>query len=330
MVNLGADSEFALPTLQAVLGVAIPFFENTDYLQEVVASLWEQDCDEWVGVVVDDSPEGIPGAVLSSILSDRRLTVFRNTYNIGPARAWNLGVAKVVQYGVEVVAVVHADDRLASRYVRETLAAHRAEPDPVAIHWAVSTIDASGRRTIHLRDFAKRLLQLGSGSVVSEGDSGLARILAGNFVFCPALTFKADMIKQPLFAEHLSQTMDLELLADLLLSGNRIVGRRERLYYYRRHGESLTLRNERSGARFEEEAETYARIARRARDAGFVRSARVAARMTVVVLHCLYLTGRALTMGRLEVHRGLRSEFRKVITIRACSVHDLRQSLPGN
>lgn len=290
-----------------------------------------QDSTEWRSLVVDDSVSGLSTETLKWVTNDERFVVVRNRMNLGPARSWNIGVAEILRRDAQLVAVtvVHADDRLHSTFVRISLNAHRKFPTATAVHSAVVTINQSGRPTMHLRDVAKRVLRPSNVSPVfrSTGDAGLAQILRGNFVFCPSLSYKVAGLVQPLFAERLHQTMDLDLLARLLITGRPIVGVKNRLYYYRRHQRSLTFRNEERGLRFIEEATTYAEISRVATRAGYIESAHVAAKMKIVVLHCLYLLFRAIARFEMSKVVSLRSQLRAIISTRRESLAQLTQRL---
>lgn len=278
-------------------GLVVPFFANENYLIEMIKSIRGQDSNEWQSLVVDDSINGLSQKTRNWILADERFSIHRNANNVGPARAWNLGLAEIVRRWprLEVVSVVHADDRLHQAFVRQSLAVHRKFPAAIAAHTAVSTMNDRGRSTVHLRDVVKRVLRPGNfrRHFVSVRDEGLAQILHGNFVFCPSISYKTVGLELPLFSEGLRQTMDLELLSRLLFTGRPIVGLKDRLYYYRRHKQSLTFRHEEDGGRFAEEASTYAAISQAAHARNFYKSASVAAKMKIVLLHSLYLLLRA-------------------------------------
>jgi len=303
-----------------VLGLVIPYFENEEFLREMVASVRCQDSGEWRALVVDDSINGLSQDTHKWISEDERFLVKRNVVNLGPSKSWNLGISEIVRFHprLEAVAVVHADDRLRREYVRDSLATHREFPEALAIHTGVQTINQWGRRTIYVRDLVKWVIQprCFSAHIVSIGDKGLAQILRGNFVFCPTLTVKAVAIEQPLFSEELQQTMDLDLISRLLSTGQPIVGLKKPLYSYRRHNRSLTLRNEDSGWRFLEEASTYADIARATRKSGFIESSRVAAKMRIIILHITYSLLRAVVT--IHLHESLRilGVLREVLRIR--------------
>lgn len=280
-----------------MLGLVVPFFANEDYLVEMITSIRRQDSNEWQSLIVDDSINGLSQKTQNWILADERFSIHRNAKNVGAAKAWNLGLAEAVGRWprLEVISVVHADDRLHPAFVRRSLGTHRKFPEAIAVHTAVATMNYRGRVTVHVRDVAKRVLRPGNFTTyfVSVRDEGLAQILRGNFVFCPSLSYKTLGLELPLFSEGLQQTMDLELLSRLLFTGRPIVGLKDRLYYYRRHEQSLTFRNEENGGRFVEEASMYAAISQTARSRNFFESAYVASKMNIVLLHCLYLLVRA-------------------------------------
>lgn len=324
----GGITSLTETTLTMVLGVVVPYFENEAFLREMMLSLRRQDSDAWRALVVDDSINGLSEESRVWITVDPRVSILRNSSHLGPAKSWNIGLAEISRSNstLEAVAVVHADDRLHHNFVKVALSAHRDFPEAVAIHTGVATIDHEGNPTTYLRDVVKRLLRfrMVSANLISVGDEGLATIVRGNFVFCPSLSYKIAELTQPVFCEKLLQTMDLDLVARMLFTGRPIVGLKRRLYFYRRHKKSLTFRNESSGIRFTEEATTYAAIARVASDAGFTRSARVAAKMNIVVLHCLYLMLRTTATLRLSRLKSLKRELFEILAIRKQAIADLR------
>ena len=146
----------------------------------------------------------------------------------------------------------------------------------------------------------------------SFGDRGLARLLRGNFIFCPTLSFRPEAVSLPLFDAEFEQVLDLELTSRLLLEGKTIVGLKRRLYRYRRHTTNLTVQHNLSGVRFQEEVRLYRELEKRCREAGFSLSARVARKMLIIRLHCWYLYFRSLLVGNREMKNNMKSILREI------------------
>lgn len=292
------------------LGILVPFFSQERYLSEVLSSLQNQSDDGWLALVMDDSGKVASAANIVAEFDDQRLLFIKNEKNLGLASCWNEGLSHLLAQGdFSAISIVHADDVLESDYVKETLDAHARHPDAVAIHSAVSVIGGSGRICFSLEDVVKRILRPGNltPEMRSFGDRGLARLLRGNFIFCPTLSFKPEVITLPLFDAEFEQVLDLELTSRLLLDGKTIVGLKRRLYRYRRHATNLTAHHNLSGIRFQEEVCLYRELEKRCREAGFTRSASVARKMLIIKLHCWYLYVRSSLVGNREMKINMKS-----------------------
>ncbi len=85
-------------------------------------------------------------------------------------------------------------------------------------------IDAESRPHQTLADRVKSLMWPHSGSeAVLEADRGLARMLTGQFWYCPAMSYRMDRLPDIWWDVRWHQVMDLDLYGRLLLAGERIV-----------------------------------------------------------------------------------------------------------
>ena len=66
--------------------IAIPFYSGLDYLRLALDSLRAQDCDEWLGIVVDDAGPDPEARQLVESYDDPRLSYVRNDANHRRAR----------------------------------------------------------------------------------------------------------------------------------------------------------------------------------------------------------------------------------------------------
>ena len=236
---------------------------------------------DWTAIVVDDaSPD--PGAEkMLAALRDRRVRYVRNEQNLGVAANFNrcleLGAA-----GAEIVTVFHADDELEPGYVAAVRAAHRRFPEATCVAPRVTVIDGKGMPTRTLGDSVKRLLWPRELPTTLVGDEGLARLMHGLFFYCPSVSYRVALLPGLRFDERWQQVMDLDLYARTLLDGGSIVLVPDRVYRYRRHGDTMTAQNSRSLVRLEEEVAVCREVSVAARKRGWRRSAR-AARLRVTV-----------------------------------------------
>lgn len=273
------------------LGIVVPYFNNQDYFYQLIDSILNQDSGSWFLTIVDDSGGVDPLSLRSDIRHDSRVDLVVNDQNFGLGKSWNTGLEHMrSRHNPGVLAVIHADDLLEPTYVSLVLAAHRVNPDVFAVHTKVRIINAHGASRLSFTDLYKVLVRLRSSrnEVVSCGDEALSQILKGNFIFCPTLSFKTVMCDFPIFDKDWKMTIDLDLISRILLSGKTVLGIREKVYRYRRHGGSLTSQLNKSTERFLEEIKFYAQISETCKEKGFLSSAHVAQHMRIVQLHILY------------------------------------------
>lgn len=279
------------------LTFAVPFHRGRRYLRAAIESVLAQTRPDWRLLVVDDAgPEpGIDNLVAS--FADPRLSYVRNPVNLGLAGNWNRCVALA---DTPLVTVLHADDELLPGYAAAVIGAHERHPGTAAVFTRAAVVGDDGSPRFSFPDAVKRLIEPRSRSEwVIEGDAGLARVLRGQFIFCPSLCYATSRIGAAPFSGRWRMVLDLDLLARLLLAEERVVGVPEVHYAYRRHAESETARLTSSNVRFAEELAIYDEIAAAARAKGWARAARVARAKTVIRLHLAYRALGDLVRGRL-------------------------------
>ena len=275
----------------SLFGVVVPFFSNEAYLHEMLCSLESQTSADWVCVVVDDSGRENQAKLTVGSLANQRITYTKNETNLGLAKCWNVGLEYLSTYfSPSLVAVVHADDVLEANFIEASQKAHSDNPNAIAVHTSVTVVDEENKKRFSFPDFIKFHVApyKHSRSISTSGDSGLASVLRGNFVFCPTVSFKTDLITQPLFDPQWRMAVDLDLISRLLLDGQTIVGIPDFVYRYRRHRNNLTSQLTDTTVRFVEEISFYKQIAVKCAQKGFDKSAVVASRLTMVRLHIMY------------------------------------------
>ena len=303
--TLGSEQDLLSPVK---VGIVVPFFESQEYLFSLIESVIKQDNDSWIMLIVDDSGGLTALDLPTSIALDERIEMIVNSENKGIGHSWNLGIDQMVlRNNPEILCVIHADDELEPNYVSSILSAHAKYPEAYAIHTNVKIIGKSGSVRFSFPDFVKTRIRpkAHENVLISEGDTGLAQVLRGDFVFCPTLSFKSLQCELPLFDANWRMVIDLNLLATALLSGKRIVGISEPVYRYRRHGGNLTAKLNASTERFTDEIKFYKQIAFLCDQSGFTESTRVARRMLIVKLHILYQAAGALLTGNLQLLKKL-------------------------
>jgi len=268
--------------------VVVPFYADVALLRSAIDSLLTQSDPDWVGVVIDDSPLAaglaIEVAQLVDGVADVRLTRLRNERNLGVAPTFNRAFGVATERAVDIVTIFHADDVLEPDYVATVRATHAQFPDAACVAPNATVIDAAGRPVRPLPDRAKQWLWPRRRTELA-GDRGLALLLRGQFLYCPAVSYRMAAVRAqvvPRWNERWGQVMDLELYARTLLAGGSIALERRPVYRYRRHADTTTERNSAGLVRTEEETALCKALAAEATRKGWYRAARAGRRRITV------------------------------------------------
>jgi hypothetical protein len=276
------------------ISFAIPYYRGIDYLREAIDSVLGQTLEAWELIVVDDKgPE--PADALVASYDDPRITYVRNAVNLGLGGNWNecLRLTRA-----PLVTLLHGDDRLLPQYAERVLAAADTHPDVAAVFADARNIDADGKPTLTLADRVKNRLPRPGGDHVVEGDAGLAGLLFGNYIICPSLCFRREVVGEAPFRTDLRFVPDWELTTRLLLDGRSLYGIRTPLMEYRRHSETETSLLTSDSSRFGEELGLMRLRALEAADRGLARSARTAHRRLTVRVHVVVRAMLDVAHGR--------------------------------
>jgi glycosyltransferase involved in cell wall biosynthesis len=281
------------------LSFAIPYYDDRRFLTEAIQSVRAQTVSDWDLVVVDDrGPE--PAEDVVDSFGDSRIRYHRNAENLGLPANWNECVARAT---APLVTVLHGDDRLRPAYAERVLAAAERHPGAAAYFTATAVIDASGRPTRTYVDSLKGLLARGHRSGEVTGDTGLAALLSGNFVYCPSLSLRRDLVGADPFDPAWRFVADWDFTVRQLLEGRALVGIDEPLLEYRRHASQTTARMTLDARRFTEELGFLARMEDVAGSRGFPRAARAARRRLPTRAHVALSAMLDLGRGRAKPAR---------------------------
>lgn len=293
------------------ISFTIPYFRGRSYLREAIESVLAQTVEAWELVVVDDrGPE--PAQDLVAEYADPRVRYVRNEANLGLAGNWNECVR---QASAPLVTVLHGDDRLLPDYAARVLAAADEHPEVTALFTDALVIGPDGEPTSTLADKVKSRMPRRRDDHVLSGDDDLAGLLAGNYIVCPTLCLRRELVGPAPFDASLRFVPDWELTTRVLMQGGRLLALRTPLLEYRRHGGSETSQQTLDSSRFVEEIAFLRRRAEEAGAQGLERSARTARRRITVRGHLLVLAGLDAVRGQRGAARAkwrlLRSDVRR-------------------
>lgn len=256
------------------LDIMMPFYGRADHLRAAVESVLAQSDPDWRLVVVDDRyPDPAPGEWVRS-LQDPRVEYRRNAENLGVTGNFRECV-RLVEH--ERAVLLGSDDRMHAGYVGRVAELARRFPDASIIQPGVDVIDADGAAHTPMADRIKALLRpRGSGPRKLGGEALAASLLRGNWLYFPALVWRADELRRFDFRPEFEVVEDLALILEILLDGGDLVLDDEVVFSYRRHRASVSALRGPDGAKFLEERALFHEMADRMRARGWRRASRAA------------------------------------------------------
>jgi glycosyltransferase involved in cell wall biosynthesis len=225
----------------------IPYYKNLSLLKECVDSIQAQTVSRYKIIISEDLggdpiPNGMFGADVKVVRSEVKLGLVGN-FN----RCFELSTESLTT-------ILHSDDKLHPQYTEEMLRLSDKFPDADAYICRAAIINEATKKVFSLADWVKDLIHPFKNKIgVIHGDKHLARIVLGNYIFCPSLCFT----KKEQFSANWLQVTDLELTTRIIRRGGKIISHPGRLFFYRRHTASLTSQNTNLGLRFEEESHFF-------------------------------------------------------------------------
>jgi glycosyltransferase involved in cell wall biosynthesis len=281
------------------LTIAIPFYRGIDFLKSAVESVLAQDSNHWRLVICDDRGSNEPVRELIASYNDPRIQYHLNESNLGMVQNWN----KCLSMSGSHVTLLHGDDLLETNYVSTIHSAMRDHPK--AAVWCCRTriIGSQGESLFSFPDFWKRVIGPSTKALyyVLEGEEALAKILGGNFVFCPTLCYNREVLGGALFDSRWRQVQDLDLIYRVFLTGHSIVLSNTIAYAYRRHGENATSLHNASLLRFEEESKIYDETIEKCENLGWKKAAQVARSKRIIKLSLLFFAMSDCLKGRFSL-----------------------------
>lgn len=277
------------------LDIMIPYWGDTDFMKETVASVLAQTDPRWRLTVVDDA---YPGSVIADHLAgigDDRIRYIRKERNEGIIKNFRSCVELAE---APVMTMPGCDDRLLPGYVAEILRTAERFERAAIFQPGVRVIDEHGSPARSLPDIVKERVvrPRGEGCQVLAGEDLAVSLLHGDWLYWPSLAFRTEAIQRTPFRDGFPIILDLALILDMVYRGELLVAMPEIVFEYRRHSASLSSEALTDGSRFSDEREYFSIARGQAHDLGWTRAARAAR---------LHATSRAY--AALTIPRALRS-----------------------
>lgn len=255
------------------LDVLMPYYGDASMMRDAVRGVIAQSDPNWRLTVVDDgNAPGVPEWFAG--LGDDRVRYLRNERNLGVTGNFNrcLDLAEH-----ELVMLMGCDDLMLPNYVATVLAVHRAMPTADIIQPGVQVMDGDGNPVRTLTDEVKRIYAPRvRGRLVMSGEKLAVSLLRGDWLYFPALCWRASAIGTVRFRDDLRVIQDLALLIDLIQRGCSLVVDETVCFRYRRHLTSESSSTAINGSRFTEAETFFLDVAERMRGHGWPKAARVA------------------------------------------------------
>jgi glycosyltransferase involved in cell wall biosynthesis len=275
------------------IDVIVPYYGDRGRLEETVSSILAQSSSDWRLVVVEDGDQGTGVATWLASLCDDKIHHVLNPSNLGVAgnfqRCLDLAVG-------EFVCFPGCDDRLDRDYIWKMRHAWTAHEDCAAVVPEVRVLDEHGQPVWTGVDWIKRRLRPRTPGVYF-GEPLLTSLMHGNWTYFPATCWRVASIRPSGFRADLPTTLDLELLASLVLRGESIYVLDQQIFEYRRHSGSASSITASDGRRFQEERTLLDELALRASAKGWSRASRAARWRLTSRAHALSLIPSHMRTG---------------------------------
>ena len=241
-------------------------------MRKTVESVLAQDSEQWILTVLDDAYSDQTIGEWMSTLDHPRVRYLRNDKNLGIVGNYEKLLTMTTQ---KLVMLLGCDDELMPNYVSTILAAHERHPTASIIHPGVKAIDENGKEIKTLTDWAKSSLVMPrTRDQVLGGEKLAVSLLAGDWMYWPALTFKTDVLKNYTFDSSLKLTHDLAIVMDMVLAGEQLLIEPTVCFLYRRHSKSASTASLVDGRRFAEEKRYFAHAKALVHKVGWSRAER--------------------------------------------------------
>jgi UDP-glucose 4-epimerase len=291
----------------SVVDILMPYYGDVAMMQEAVRSVLAQRDPHWRLTVVDDGAEpGVPEwfAGLIAEHGPDKIHYQRNETNLGITENFQKCLTLVTH---QLVTMIGSDDRMLPDYVGTVRTLMHDHPRASLAQPGVEVIDENGEVVEPWVDKVKRRVYAPRvhGAMVLGGESLAVSLLRGNWMYFPAICWRADVITGVGFDPSLRVVQDLALTLEWVRAGAQIVVSDTVCFQYRRHAVSVSSERAYSGARFAEEGDFFLDEAARMERLGWRHAARAARMHLSSRLHAMTLLPGALRRGSREGVRTL-------------------------
>ena len=209
--------------MNPVISIISTNFNNSAFLEEMIASVQGQNLHNWELIVVDDCSTDCSKSILDEVvIRDKRITAIFLSKNVGPAKAFNIGFNEAK---AEIIGRLDSDDGLEPNALDTMVDAHSSRPDASLICSHAWECDLN----------LNRIRKWPGYKAPKHGISLIKSCTIGHFA-----TFKKNKIDNgEIMDGRLRRAVDLDLYLKLEESGE-VVFINTPLYLYRQHARGIS------------------------------------------------------------------------------------------
>ena len=218
------------------MSFCIPVYENTKYLQETIGSIVDSQDKNYPIYVVDDSRKSTEAKNIAKIFGNR-VIYFKNSEHLGASNNFN---QSTLVANSKYLMIVGPDDKL---IMNVNLLLDKYENiDFSALQPGVESIDEHGNNISNMVDKFKLLLMLRKGVGKLDNQALINSLAFGNWTYNPSIIWNLDFLKTFKYDLKYKIAMDLDLLMRLALSDRTFVCDNLKIFQYRRHLDSVSMK----------------------------------------------------------------------------------------
>lgn len=280
------------PDPEEFLHVLIPYWGDPLLLDATMATILSQTDPRWRVTIVDDAYPDPTARETYADHADPRVAYVRNDVNLGIAG--NFEKCRTLAAG-RLAMFLGCDDLLHDDFVATIWRHHHAHPDVEMIQVGVLVIDEAGEQAFGMADRVKaRIRPKVRVPTVLGGERLATSLLHGNWLYWPSLVFRVDALARRSFRADLPIILDLALVMDAIVDGDRLLLVPHTCFSYRRHDASASSLALLQGDRLADERRWFGEVAAALASRGWSRAARAARLHWTSRLHAASLLPTAL------------------------------------
>lgn len=263
----------------AKVDVLLPYWGDFELLKKAVDSVIAQTEQDWTLLIVDDCYPSDEAAKFYANHADKRITYSRNKENLGLVRNFNYVLSQAAS---EYCVIMGCDDIMLPAYLETALSKiGNADYYQPGVH----IIDDADTIYLPLADRIKHFLRPKKPGLYS-GERIATPLAHGNWLYFPSILWRTETLQKYGFDNAQPNTQDVITELSIIRDGGSVFVDDIVTFLYRRSVSSFSSKAK-SGTRFNEENETYARFAKEFKAMGWNKAARAARLHLTVRLHQL-------------------------------------------